>query len=365
MKITKLDKLEQFNSFISNLTSKDNIALMHDTDADGITAAVIVAKSLEKKGLKVKSFLLQDHSSNRSITNNFLENIKQKNITKLICVDIALEDFIDANKITIPVLVIDHHQSINHNTFANYSVYKPSMVQDELKDDEVCAANLAYKLFETIVDVKDLDWIVSIGIIGDYTFKQEKEFLKVIFEKYNIKEEENIFDTRIGLAVQHITFANCMRNDKAIHKAVQAVINASNIEETMTNLKDFEVVSKEINRAVDEFEEKKEILAKDLLLYIYSSPYKINSPVSSIISTKYFNNTILTLQELEGVYKISARRQDKTVNMGTLLNQATEDLENANGGGHIPAAGGQIQRNDLDTFINKVKIVHNRLKEEN
>lgn len=365
MKITKLEKLEKFHSFINSLNSDDNIALMHDTDADGITAAVIVAKSLEKKEFKVKTFLLQDHSSNRQINENFLEQLKQKNITKLICVDIALEDFIDANKITIPVLVIDHHQSINHNTFDNYSVYKPSMVQDELKDDEVCAANLAYKLFETIVDVKELDWVVSIGIIGDYTFKQEKGFLKKIFEKYNIQEEENIFDTKIGLAVQHITFANCMRNDEAIHKAVKAVMNAKSVEETMTNLKDFEVVDKEIKRAVNEFEEKKEILTNELIIYIYSSPYKINSPVSSIISTKYFNNTILTLQELDGVYKISARRQDKTLNMGTLLGKSTEGLENANGGGHIPAAGGQIQKSDLDTFINKLKIIHSKLKEEN
>lgn len=365
MKITRLEKLDKFNKFINELTSEDNIGLMHDTDPDGITAAVIVAKSLEKKGLKIKSFLLQDHSSNRSITNDFLEKLSKENITKLICVDIALEDFVDANKIKIPVLVIDHHQSKNQNSFDNYCVYKPSIVQDELSDDEVCAANLSYKLFETIVNVKDLDWVVSVGIIGDYTFKQEKEFLKKIFEKYNIKEEENIFDSKIGLAVQHITFANCMRSDEAIHKALKAVMTANNIDETIENLKDFEVVDKEIKRAVSEFEEKKEKICEDLFLYVYSSPYKINSPVSTIISANNFNKTVLTLQEIDDVYKISARRQDKTINMGTLLNKATKYMKNANGGGHVPAAGGQILKSDLDTFINKLKITYKELKEEN
>lgn len=361
MKITKPDAVEKFKYFINNISKTDNVALMHDTDADGISAAVIVSKSLEKKGINISKFLIQDHGSKRTITDSFAKNLKDNNITKLICVDIALEDFIDIDKIEIPILVIDHHQSINRNKYSNITVYKPSFVQDKLADDEVCAANLAYKLFETIVDVTDLDWVVSIGIIGDYTFKQEKEFLEIVFKKYDYSLVDNMFDSTIGIAVQHITFANSMNNNDAIDKALQAILTAKNIPQTIENLKEFEVVGNAIEEVVNGFETNKEKIFDDLFIYIYKSPFRINSPVSSIISGLDSKVTYITLQEMGDVFKISARRQDKTKNMGTLLKKATKDLSDANGGGHIPAAGGQINKEDLTTFINNIKIIYPNL----
>jgi len=365
MKITKPESLIEFNKFIDNLKHEDNIALLHDSDADGISAAAIVSKAISKEKKDIKLFLLQDHSANRKITDNFVKKLEDNNITKLICVDINLEDFIDVNKIKIPTLVIDHHQSNNSNKLKKFTIYKPHDVQEELEDSEVCAANLAYQLFNSRIDLSDIDWIVSIGIIGDYTFKQEKEFLENVFKKYNFKTSENIYDSTIGIAVQYITFANCMQSDLAIEKALKAILESTKIEETIEKLKEFEIVDKEIKKTIDDFKKNKQELFEDLFIYFYESPYKINSPVSSIISGWDINKTIITLQKKEDVYKISARRQDKTINMSKLLNEATNNLENANGGGHIPAAGGQIQTKDLDTFINKLKIIYLKLKEEN
>jgi len=46
--VIDMGALEKFDAFVSQLSKKDRCALIHHTDADGITAGVIAAKAIER-----------------------------------------------------------------------------------------------------------------------------------------------------------------------------------------------------------------------------------------------------------------------------------------------------------------------------
>jgi nanoRNase/pAp phosphatase (c-di-AMP/oligoRNAs hydrolase) len=51
---------------------------------------------------------------------------------------------------------------------------------------------------------------------------------------------------------------------------------------------------------------------------------------------------------------MSLRRQDKKVNCGRVAQRAIKNLNNASGGGHIPAAGVHIMSKDWEIFRNRI-----------
>jgi single-stranded DNA-specific DHH superfamily exonuclease len=88
-----------------------------------------------------------------------------------------------------------------------------------------------------------------------------------------------------------------------------------------------------------------------LIFYIIKSKYRIKAPLNTRLSLEMPNKTILLLQESEGgKISISARRRDEKVAVNDLLENAIVGLEGASGGGHIPAAGATIRKQDLQKF---------------
>ena len=52
---------------------------------------------------------------------------------------------------------------------------------------------------------------------------------------------------------------------------------------------------------------------------------------------------------------MSLRRQDRKVDMSELFRRASIGLQGAAGGGHVPASGGKIMRQDLSAFKEGLK----------
>ena len=76
----------------------------------------------------------------------------------------------------------------------------------------------------------------------------------------------------------------------------------------------------------------------------------VSSIVSSIISRMKPESSFVIIAPRDNFYKISARNQSQSDDMNKLMRKGVEGLENANGGGHIPASAALIQREDLAKF---------------
>ena len=107
-----------------------------------------------------------------------------------------------------------------------------------------------------------------------------------------------------------------------------------------------ETIRTEVEKCIKDFEnaEKKD----DLLLYKIESKYPIKSKISTMLSFKYQDKTVIVAQEVGDKITISARRQDGKVKVNELLEKAVEGYGNA--GGHTPAAGGTINKEDWSKF---------------
>ena len=103
-------------------------------------------------------------------------------------------------------------------------------------------------------------------------------------------------------------------------------------------------------------------IQKDNIQYIYTEDKeqkKVAAAVSSIGIELGFvpDKPILSLMRMDNLVKVSSRTTDnmieKGVNLGVIMNQASQNF-NGSGGGHNIAAGATIPANQMDNFINLV-----------
>jgi nanoRNase/pAp phosphatase (c-di-AMP/oligoRNAs hydrolase) len=85
------------------------------------------------------------------------------------------------------------------------------------------------------------------------------------------------------------------------------------------------------------------------------SRFYIKSLVANYISLKYFDKTILILEDNGRICNVSGRRQDRGDDMNKLLKKLIEGFENASAGGHIPASGGYFPVEYKEEFIRRAK----------
>jgi single-stranded DNA-specific DHH superfamily exonuclease len=76
----------------------------------------------------------------------------------------------------------------------------------------------------------------------------------------------------------------------------------------------------------------------------------VQGPVSTLLSRKYPHKTVITISRNRKRVYVSARRQDWKVPVNDLLVRVLKPLRGSQGGGHVPAAGGQFLRKDLKLF---------------
>jgi len=354
--------IENFVAFIQSLTTSNRIAVVHDTDPDGMSAAVLLKKGLQRINRSATIFIPK-HRGERSVPDEMLDEFTQHNIDTIIFLDIAAETYPDAQELdSYKVLVLDHHPS-KEDIPPNFTIVKPDMLQDHLKNYQFCTADLVYTLFSEFVDMSDLDWIAAVGIIGDSCYIHRKDFVDKVLKQNNVPIKKNVFDTEFSNVTEFCSYADCVGTRHAHKVAFESLDYAANFKEAIEGLQEFLPVKNEIHKALDEFPKKKET-HKNIIFYKFQSDYFINSVVSTILSFHHVpkNTTLFVCQEVGGFIKVSGRRQDLKVDMGMLMKKATEHFNDANGGGHIPAAGGTIRKEDFESFKKKVLQIHKEKK---
>ena len=112
------------------------------------------------------------------------------------------------------------------------------------------------------------------------------------------------------------------------------------------------------------YDKEKEII-NGVSFWEVNSKYSVKDILVNILSHKNRDKTLIFIQNDRGVYKISARRQDKTVDLPNLLGELLNGFENSSSGGHIPAAGGGFPEKYLDEFKRRLKeIPEQKVKEK-
>ena len=114
-------------------------------------------------------------------------------------------------------------------------------------------------------------------------------------------------------------------------------------------------IEREINSQMKNWKKNAEIFKnKKLIILELKTNFSISSVISTLISLKKQNYTVLVARKYGKHMSISLRRQDRKVDCGLLARKLTKNIKNSSGGGHVPAAGINIMAKDWKQLRKRV-----------
>lgn len=284
---------------------------------------------------------------------NLINGLK-KGFNKIIFTDLFIKDseFVRALNGFEKILIIDHHRSSDLNS------KKIVFVKGE---DGYSAGYLCYYLFSKIKNLEHLDWIVALSCISDYCHIKPKNWLEKIFKKYNdelvykknyVRKSGRIWDLQYKLSLALIYFeGNLKKVFSSIGKGFGSI---GNLEKCA------QIIQEEINKTLRKFDKEKEKFDEGYL-FIFQPKFSIGSLISTITSNTEPSKVFIIVCPGKDFYFVSVRRQDKKLDCVKFLQKLLNGLEHADGGGHIPAAGGRFLKKDLPKFKKRLGLINKNI----
>lgn len=358
--ITNPGHLERVDAFLRAITPEDKVAIVHDTDPDGICSAVIMAKCVERLRKRAIDIHVPLDRKIHGISASMIAKFKKKKINKIITTDFSLEqDPQTIQKIEkfASILVVDHHKLYNDIKSQKTLLYKPQFFTS-VDPPKYCTGKLAYDAANRVVNASDLDWMAAAACIADIATQPWEDWLGHVLKRYGINvtnfDNSELFKNPIGQVAATISSTE-IYNQKLVPKCFDAFYTAKGPDDVLNsvfgNYK--KIIDKELQKHLELFETKAEIFG-ETHYYELKSKYRVNSPLSTILGLKYPNKTVLIVNTTKPTISVSARRGDKVKPVNTLLENAVKDFKDANAGGHAPAAGAGFSKKYLKTFKQRI-----------
>ncbi len=352
----------RFKEFVLSIKHKKT-AIIHDSDADGICSGVITAKAIERITGK-KPVLFHQNPGEIGLTENTLNELRSSFTECIISVDLSIdqqkESVKEAEEFAV-ILVLDHHKTYNEiNSERTLMIKSQDLTGKEGSSYPV--SKLSIDLFSGLTDLSDLDWVSSIGLLGDNAYAEWKDFVDGVMEKYSLGE--NPKKSVLFTATSMIESIEVMDYSK-LKDVLNVFLNARKPEDVLKKdlLNEMTELEKEISFWENEFKEKKEVFPEKELIYFELKPvHSIKSALINRVSENQRNKTIVLVQDFneEHVY-FSARRQDHKVKVNDLLEKSIKGIPDSLAGGHAPAAAGKIPRKYLKKFReNLIRNAYNK-----
>jgi single-stranded DNA-specific DHH superfamily exonuclease len=340
-----------FGKAIDFLREGKKSVIIFDTDGDGIGAAVILAKSMKRAFNISPKIIPRDHKSSL-LSKDMLKRISGK-FDLIVFLDMAVDetpDYITHLAKNSKVIIIDHHQvQKNLNSEKNIIHMNSSFWQKRIPSVRYCTSKMVYDLAGNFMDIGDLDWLAALGIINDKAEKTWDSFLDDVYDRNRISQEQ--LETVNNIVTSSYQFSknkDLMVSFQACLEAISPfdILNART--ENSKKLKAFyDVIQNEIESIMSRWRETAEIMEdKKLIMIELDTKYSISSTISTLISFGNPHYTVMISRISGNGVSISLRRQDKKVDCSKMAKKLIVGLQNASGGGHIPAAGIKIMKKD-------------------
>ncbi|MFQ5621465.1 MAG: DHH family phosphoesterase [Candidatus Nanoarchaeia archaeon] len=350
--------LKQFDDFVNNLKGK-TVGILFDSDADGMCSGVITAHAVERLGGDMKWCTTQTERGG-AMGYDIIQKMHEEPVEILITCDKPIDqnpERVKEAEAMSKILCLDHHV-VNNDIQSEKTLFiKAQLLIDLEGGSQYPTAKLAYDLFGRVIDVSQWDWIAAAGLIADASYRSWRDFVDGQLKKMNEPIPKDIFKSKIAKVSKLIN--NVLIFDSTLSNEIfKELKNAKSIDEfTSSNLTQYEqVVQDEMEYWLNNYKTAEFNEDLDLIWYEIKPKFRIGSPVSTILSMNTFpNKSVIVVQDLgKDNFSMSFRRQDRKVNMAELARSCTEGLEKANGGGHVPAAGGSVLKKDMPVFKERV-----------
>ena len=372
MDVKNPERVQRLKEMLLGLGKENNICLIYDIDADGMSSGSLIKHAFEKLGIGFK-LELTDITRKAVFSEENQRKIKEAQIDCIVATDIAFPGF---NMLGIynsllqqgiRFLVFDHHKYEPSMQGENSLLIHPVDIFGK-EHSSACASKLVYDILGQFVHLSEYEWIKGVGMIGDMNFLDYSDELKAIVRKYESKEVQlssngDYFKTRLGRISNLVNSAMAIGRNEALSDMFKVYSESAAIEDLERKLEKMDVteIDGQINYYIADFKSLAEKTG-DIYFLEIKSKYYIGSPIASVISQAESGHTFIVYQRKGDFIIVNSRRQDRQYSMRDLMALSANGLQDSNGGGHIPAAGATIRVGDWGEFKQRLLKNHEKVK---
>ena len=360
--LSKNEAMAKFRAFVSGISAGDKVAVLHHTDADGLCSGVIAAKALERIIGKRIGLRMTQNYGEFAVTHDTVKKLMRAGINKVVTADLSVDEnpkrIREIEKFA-EILILDHHKIYADLNSKKTAFIKAQFISGEIEPGNYPASKLCYDLFSMFADLGDIDWICAVGILGDYSYNEWKNFVDAVNKKYGLRIGKNAYNSDLNTIGDYINAIESV-DVKKLGEVFEILYNARNPKEVLQNKwmkKQNETIEKEVKRWYDASAEKSESYARQNMIFYPIRP-KIN--VKSILINKmsreiYPSKTlIVAFDSGKESISFSARNQSGKIAVNDLLEESIKGFRGASAGGHKKAAAGRVMRADFDKWKKKL-----------
>jgi single-stranded DNA-specific DHH superfamily exonuclease len=341
---------KQINEIRDHLNNAQNPLFLFDNDQDGLCSFLLLQRYIGRgKGFPIKV--------SPELTKDYFRKIRELNADYIFILDqpeVEKGFFDEVEKINIPVVWIDHHDTDLTKIPGYVSYYNP-LFNKEKTMEPVTA--LCYQ----VSNKKEDSWIGVAGCIADNFFPDFYKDFKKDYPELAIEAKEPFkifYSSEIGKISRIFGFAMKDRVSNAILffkflmkvKSPYEVLNESKFNKSFHMR--FSEIEEKFNRIIEKA--KKETYG-NLLFFKYAGDMSISADIANKLKF-LFSEKIVVVVYTKG-YKANVSARGK--NIRKIILEAINGLEGATGGGHEEAAGAQVKIKDLKEFEERIKRIVN------
>jgi ATP-dependent DNA ligase len=332
---------EAFKTFIDSSDRSKSIAILHDSDADGVTAGVVLQLALQRAGFEKVTRVIPDRDRNAWTPAN-RDRVSAVTPDRLFVLDLGSQSEPVINNVF--TCFIDHHRPEGvppNDTLISAYTWEP------IPNTSL----IVWELCQEIIDVSDLDWIAAIGTMSDLGEKAPFEMLAVAKTKYTakyLKEASALIN-----AARRASHYNPEVAAQALltHKDPRSLVNSNNPE-----VEQLRLAKAEVNTALQEGKKAAPIFAGNVALVRVNSPCQIHPLIAQSWRTRLPKYVVIVANEgyIPGRINFSARTSSGVNVLDLLRGIELSEGEGSYGHGHDSASGGSLPRDRWNELLLKL-----------
>ncbi|MEK6913757.1 MAG: DHH family phosphoesterase, partial [Nanoarchaeota archaeon] len=234
------------------------------------------------------------------------------------------------------IFLIDHHPS---------DLQGKNIIKTKSED---CTTFAIFEMTKEKFDLKKWEWLVCATMVSEFSFKDKSNF-EFIKKHYPNVTLEEIYNSEPGEISKKLSSALIYLKRKK--KKVFNLIFNNKLKRLS---KYHEIIEAEIKEGVEKFKKEAEFYPEKNLYFYYGNPkYSVTSTIATFLSVKEPDKTFVFVSDINDepdFIKVTSRNNNGRENMNLLMKKGIRELENANGGGHVPAAAARFLKKDLEKF---------------
>jgi single-stranded DNA-specific DHH superfamily exonuclease len=329
--------LNQAKEFLEGINGKDNVIIFTHKDLDGFASGILFLDYCKKKGSKVDVKII-----NYGESRMFDVNLDSYN--KILIADLApsavSEDLFKLEDKEI--LYTDHHQEEEKFPIPEFVLELRTISEGYIPSSRTC--------YEICGGKK---WVSVLGTLSDMgqLHKINSEFLEEFYSENKVSYEE-MFEYVKKVNNTIVFFSASMESFYKIAE-LESLQDIVKLEEYyMPVEKEFERLEKEFNINKEDF--------NNIVYFFMESKYSlIKSPFTTATSFKEKEKIcVFCTPQKENIISISGRNQSRKYDVCKILQDCVSGLKEGKAGGHKVAAGGQVDKSDLEKFKERLKEIN-------